>query len=164
MEIGIFARAFDGENVSQLLDAVAAHNIHCVHFNLKCAGVPTLPETIDTALCQDIRQAFGRRGMKMAALSATFNAIDSNEEFRREQTGRAGKLIRCCHQLGTDVVSLCTGTRDPADMWRYHPQPPSPAAWGYLVSTLEQLLPVAEAERVVLGIEPEVANVIDSAP
>ena len=163
MEIGIFARTFDGDNVDQLLNAAAAHQLRCVHFNLKCVGVPTLPETVDADSCQCIHHAFECRGMKMAALSATFNAIDPNSELRREQTRRARELIRHCRLLGTRVVSLCTGTRDPADMWRYHPENSSPAAWNDLVYTLEQLLPVAEAEQVVLGIEPEVANVIDSA-
>jgi sugar phosphate isomerase/epimerase len=163
MEIGIFARTFDGEKVEQLLDAALSHDLCCIHFNLKCAGVPTLPETIDASFCQGIRQAFEQRGMKMAALSATFNAIDPNEPFRREQTRRAGELIRHCRLLGTEVVSLCTGTRDPADMWRYHPDNSSLTAWNDLIDTLEQILPVAEAEQVVLGIEPEVANVIDSA-
>ena len=163
MELGIFARTFDGENVEQLLDAVAAHGLRCVHFNLKCAGLLTLPDAIDTAVCRSIRQAFERRDMKMSALSATFNAIDPNEPLRREQTRRAGELVRSCKLLGTAVVSLCSGTRDPIDMWRHHPENSSPTAWNDLVDTLEQLLPVAEAERIVLGIEPEVANVVDSA-
>ena len=61
MEIGIFARTFDGDNVETLLDAVAAHGLRCVHFNLKCAGVPTLPETIDPAFCHGIRQCVPAR-------------------------------------------------------------------------------------------------------
>ena len=70
MEISIFARTFDGDHVEQLLDAVAAYGLRCVHFNLKCAGVPTLPDTIDTAFCHRIREAFEQRGMKMVALAA----------------------------------------------------------------------------------------------
>lgn len=163
MELGIFARTFDGDGVEQLLDAVAAHGLRCVHFNLKCAGVATLPDTIDAAFCHSIREAFEQRGLNMVALSATFNAIDPDEQFRRQQTRRAVEILRCCRMLETGVVSLCTGTRDHVDMWRYHPENSSPAAWSDLIDTLEQLLPVAEAERVILGIEPEVANVIDSA-
>jgi sugar phosphate isomerase/epimerase len=164
MELGIFARTFDGENVEKVLDATAAHGLRCVHFNLRCAGMPTLPETLDMGFCEAIRRVFEQRGMKMAALSATFNAIDPNVSARREQTERATRLLRYCRPLGTEVVSLCTGTRDPADMWRYHPENSTPAAWDDMVDTLQRLLPVAAAERVVLGIEPEVANVIDSAP
>jgi sugar phosphate isomerase/epimerase len=163
MEIGIFARTFDGDSVEQLLEAALSHKLRTVHFNLKCAGVPTLPETLEPILCQDIRQAFEQRGMTMVALSATFNAIDPNQPLRREQTRRTVELIRHCRSLGTEVVSLCTGTRDPSDMWRYHPDNAEPVAWRDLICTLEQLLPAAEAEQVVLGIEPEVANCVDSA-
>jgi sugar phosphate isomerase/epimerase len=163
IEIGIFARTFEGENVGQLLDVVRSHGLNLAHFNLRCAGMSALPEVIDVERCRRVRQAFQDRGMKMVALSATFNAIDPNESFRRENTRRAIELIRHCRLLGTNVVSLCTGTRDLADMWRYHPENSSPSAWNDLIATMEQLLPVAEAEQVVLGIEPEVANVIDSA-
>jgi sugar phosphate isomerase/epimerase len=163
MQLGIFARTFDGDRIEPLLDAAAAHGLRHIHFNLKCVGVPTIPETIDETLCRNIHSAFQKRGMKMVALSATFNAIDPDKALRRQQTRRTSDLIRACKLLGTDAVSLCTGTRDPADMWRHHPENASPAAWNDLVETLEELLPVAEAENVVLGIEPEVANVIDSA-
>ena len=159
-----FARTFDGDNVDTLLDAVAAHGLRCVHFNLKCVGVPTLPETIDPAFCRRIRRRSCARGMKMAALSATFNAIDPNEELRREQTRRATQLIRCLSAARSRGGVALHGHARPGNMWRYHPENSSPAAWNDLVDTLEQLLPVAAAERVVLGIEPEVANVIDSAP
>jgi sugar phosphate isomerase/epimerase len=163
MELGIFARTFDGTHIAQVLDAVAAHGLRCVHFNLKCAGVAPLPEKIAPASCQDIRKAFEKRGLRMVAISGTFNAIDPNKNSRQEQIRRASELIRNCKRLGTDVVSLCTGTRDPADMWRYHPENSSSSAWNDLIKTLEQLLPVAEAEKIVLGIEPEAANVIDSS-
>jgi sugar phosphate isomerase/epimerase len=126
--------------------------------------VPTLPESIDAAVYHSIRAAFERRGLRMAALSATFNAVDPNEELCYEHTRRAMELLRCCRLLGTGVVSLCTGTRDPVDMWHFHPENSSPTTWRDLVHTLEQLPPVTEVEQVVLGIESEVANVVSSAP
>ena len=48
-------------------------------------------------------------------------------------------------------------------MWRRHPDNDKPDAWSDLLATLDQLVPVAEEHGVVLGIEPEHANVIDSA-
>jgi sugar phosphate isomerase/epimerase len=65
--------------------------------------------------------------------------------------------------LGTEIITLCTGTRDPYNMWRYHPDNSSPAAWRDLLDALAVALEIAEAYKVTLGIEPEVSNVIDSA-
>lgn len=163
MEIGIFARTFAGSRVEPMLDAAIAHGLRHIHFNLKCAGVPSLPEVIDPALCQSVCEAFQQRNMKMVAISGTFNMIDPDVERRREQTGRALQLIRCCGRLGTNVVSLCTGSRNATDMWQHHPDNASSDAWRDLIETLEAILPTAESDGVTLGIEPEVANVIDTA-
>jgi sugar phosphate isomerase/epimerase len=48
-------------------------------------------------------------------------------------------------------------------MWRAHPENGSKEAWADLLGTLERLVPIAEESGVFLGIEPELANVIDSA-
>lgn len=61
------------------------------------------------------------------------------------------------------MLSLCTGTRDPLDMWKRHPDNDRPDAWRDLLTTSEQLLPVAERNGLTLGIEPERNNVVNSA-
>src|SRR5207253_1284074 len=78
-------------------------------------------------------------------------------------TARGIRMIERCRDLGTSVAALCTGTRNTESMWRFHADNSLPEAWSDLIGTLEQLLPVAEAYGVKLGIEPEPNNVIDSA-
>jgi sugar phosphate isomerase/epimerase len=65
--------------------------------------------------------------------------------------------------MGTSVITLCTGSCDAADMWRFHPGNNSKEAWSALCDTLEQALIIAESNDVILGVEPELANVINSA-
>jgi sugar phosphate isomerase/epimerase len=72
-------------------------------------------------------------------------------------------LASVCKQLGTDVITLCTGTRDPGDMWRRHPDNDTPAAWKDLLASLTEALAIAEKYNVHLAVEPEVNNVMDSA-
>ena len=163
MEIGIFARTFAGQTLQEVLDKIVAHRLRRVHFNLKCAGVESLPEIIEDDLCRTVRNEFQKRQLVMVGISGTFNAIHPNKAIRADQTRRAQHLIRRCRALGTSLFTLCTGTRDPNDMWRYHPDNAKVEAWSDLLRTLELLLAVAEEEDVVLGIEPETANVIDSA-
>ena len=72
-------------------------------------------------------------------------------------------LAAACEKLGTSVITLCTGTRDPDNMWRRHPDNDTPEAWDDLVVSMRQAIEVAEEYQVTLAFEPEVANVVDSA-
>jgi sugar phosphate isomerase/epimerase len=61
------------------------------------------------------------------------------------------------------VITLCTGTRDPEDMWRWHPDNATPAARQDLLASLSAALAIADETDIVLGIEPEPANVVANA-
>jgi len=161
--LGIFARTFSEPTLEGVLDAIVSHNLDLVHFNLGCAGLESLPEEIDAAVCQRVRHGFQRRQLKMVALSGTYNMIDPDVARREQMTRRACRLIGRARDLGTHCITLCTGSRDPENMWQAHPDNDSPEAWREMVATLEKLLSSAEQHGVTLGIEPEKANVINSA-
>jgi sugar phosphate isomerase/epimerase len=72
-------------------------------------------------------------------------------------------LVDHAAAMGTGMVTLCTGTRDPEDQWRHHPDNASPEAWRDLLEEVSKACALAEAKGVKLGIEPELANVIDGA-
>ena len=61
------------------------------------------------------------------------------------------------------MITLCTGTRDPDDQWRAHPDNGSAEAWRDLIAAMETALACAERWNIDLGIEPELANVVSSA-
>ncbi len=163
MQIGIFARTFQRPTLSGLLDAIAASGVETVQFNFSCAGLPTLPERVDPAMIGEIRREFETRGLKLAAVSGTFNMIHPDSRAREAGLRRLRGLVGACATLGAPVVTLCTGTRDPDNMWRGHPENASHAAWKDLLDGLTQALEAAEQHQVTLGIEPEPANVVDSA-
>jgi sugar phosphate isomerase/epimerase len=163
MQLGIFAKTFVRPNFQETFAAAKAFGFECVQFNFSCAGLPTLPESIDPALVRRIRSELESWELLMAAVSGTCNLIHPEPAQRARNIANLETLIRACQQLGTFVTTLCTGTRDAEDMWRAHPGNHSTEAWGDLVQALEKLLPVAQECGVVLGVEPEPANVIDSA-
>ena len=163
MEIGIFSRTFTRPGLGMLLDSVVAHGLSYVHFNLASAGLASLPDELAPDQIVEIRSAFDSRKLIMTSISGTFNAIHPDLRRRAQETQRACGLIEHCPSLGTFVVSLCTGSRDPQDMWKRHRDNQDPDAWRDLLATLEKLLPVAESSGVVLVIEPETNNVVDSA-
>jgi sugar phosphate isomerase/epimerase len=122
-----------------------------------------VPETLDEATCVQIRAEFEQRDLTMVGVSATYNTIHPDESRRAAETARARRVIELAPALGTDLVTLCTGTRDPEDMWRAHPGNEAPEAWDDLLVTLEVLHEAAQAAGVYLGVEPEAANVVSSA-
>jgi sugar phosphate isomerase/epimerase len=163
MHLGIFAKVFSRPTLDETLDAIAAHGLTHVQFNMSCVGLPTLPDSVDLDLCDRIAAAFEARGLTMAAVSGTYNMIHPNPSRRSADSIRLKKLAEACGRLGTPVVTLCTGTRDPFDMWRWEPGNEMVAAWEDLTETMDFLLNQTEGTGVTLAFEPELANVINSA-
>ncbi len=161
--IGIFARTFARPTVEETLDAVAAHGIGVVQFNMSCAGLPSLPDRIEPALAARIRGALATRDIRMAAVSGTFNMIHPDERARRDGLRRLGILAAACAAIGVSIITLSSGTRDPDDLWRRRPDNDTPEAWGDLLRSMGEAARIAEEAGVTLAVEPEVANVVDSA-
>ena len=163
MQLGIFARTFVRPTLEEVLDAVKGHGLNCIQFNMACAGLPSMPDEIDPTLCDRIRRGMAARGLTMVAVSGTFNMIHPDPSERQRGLRRLAVLAAACKRLGTAAISLCTGTRDPDDKWRHHPDNATPQAWRDLVRSMETALQIADAHEITLGVEPEVSNVVDSA-
>src|SRR5262249_50171232 len=157
MEIGIFAKTFPRKTLDATLDAIRAHGLKHVQFNMACVGLPPMPEEIHDGLCERIRRAFAVRGLRLAAGSGTFNMIHPDPAKRADGLRRLAVLAAACRGMGTSVLTLCTGTRDPDDMWRRHRDNDSPEAWHDLLASMREAVRVAEATKVTLALEPEVA-------
>lgn len=163
MQPGIFAKTFSRPGLEAVLDAVAAHGLRVIQFNCSCLGGPSLPDAIAPETAAHVRQECERRGIAMAAVSGTFNMIHPDIRQRRDGLRRLDVLAGACSHLGTSVITLCTGTRNPDNMWRAHPGNASAGAWQDLRESMDEAIAIAERHEVTLAIEPEVTNVIDSA-
>lgn len=163
MQLGIFAKIFSRSTVEEVFSAVAMHGLRCVQFNFACAGLARLPDEIELGIMDRILQITAAQEIGLAAVSGTFNMIHPSLAQRNQGLERLRVLISAGSYLGANVITLCSGTRDPEDMWRYHPENSSPEAWRDLTESLEEALEVAEVHDITLGIEPEISNVIDSA-
>jgi sugar phosphate isomerase/epimerase len=161
--LGIFAKTFLRPTVEAALDEVAALQLRFVQFNFSCAGLSTLPETIESSLLERIQASTRRLGIKITAVSGTFNLIDSDRERRDAHLRRLGVLATACKALGTTMITLSTGTRDHDDMWRAHPDNSSPAAWEEMLESLALALWITEPSAVTLVVEPEPGNVMSDA-
>jgi sugar phosphate isomerase/epimerase len=76
---------------------------------------------------------------------------------------RLDVMAEVAADLGATILSLCTGTRDPDNMWRHHPGSDLPDAWDDIVREANRAVAIAEKYDLQVGIEPEPGNVIRDA-
>ena len=163
MRLGIFAKTFAGTDPLTVLTAVRAAGYGSVQYNMACSGLPALPDALTAGQIAAVAQASRATGVAIAALSGTYNMIHPDPALRSSGLRRLGVLIDGAAAMGTGMVTLCTGTRDPEDQWRAHPDNQTPQAWRDLLDEMAKVCTMAEVAGIRLGIEPELANVVDGA-
>lgn len=163
MRLGIFAKTFPGSDPASVLSAVKAAGFSAAQYNMACSGLDAMPERIAPEIAQAVADAAGQTGVEIVAISGTYNMIHPDPAKREAGHRRLDVIAAQAKNMTTGLVTLCTGTRDPDDQWRHHPDNATPEAWRDLLRAMETAIAIAERHDVDLGIEPEVANVIDSA-
>ena len=163
MQLGIFAKTFTATGALPVLRAVADAGYTAAQFNMACLGLPSMPDKIETSSARSVAAASGETGVSIAAVSGTYNMIHPDHSVRVSGLARLEVLAASCADMGTRLITLCTGTRDAQDQWRWHPDNASDAAWGDLRAEMEAAVAIAERFDIELGIEPELANVVSSA-
>jgi sugar phosphate isomerase/epimerase len=164
MRLGIFARTFPRPTLEATRDAVIAQGLRTVQFNPGLLGGPSLPERLDPADIARVSRAHAERGIEMAAVSGTYNMAHPDPERRTGGARRLRALIAAAPALGTRAVTLCTGTRDPDDMWRDHRDNASAEAWRDMLESVGAAVEAAEDAGVTVLVEPEPGNVVRDAP
>ncbi|MBV8379112.1 MAG: sugar phosphate isomerase/epimerase [Verrucomicrobia bacterium] len=163
MELGIFAKTFRRPDLQATLEAVQALDLRSVQFNFECAGLSSLPDAVPAAVLAAMTAESCATGIRFAAISGTFNMAHPEREAREQGLRRLRVVIEAAAQLAVPRVTLCTGTRDPNNMWQDHRDNRSDQAWADLLSTIEPALDSAAEFGVALAIEPEHSNVVCNA-
>lgn len=163
MRLGIFAKTFPGTDPATVLAQAKAAGFASVQYNMACSGLPAMPDAITPAEATAVHHAAEQSGLAVAAVSGTYNMIHPDPAVRATGLARLEILAAASAAMGTGLITLCTGTRDPQDQWRRHPDNDTPEAWRDLLTEMTKAAAIAERHNIRLGIEPELANVVDSA-
>jgi sugar phosphate isomerase/epimerase len=163
MKIGIFAKTFSRPTVEELFQAIAGYRINSVQFNLSCAGLDPLPENMPPEVTQRIADSAEQATVELSAISGTFNMAHPDPVDRSANLTKFEVLCDVAATLHIPVITLCTGTRDPANMWKWHSENDSKEAWDDMVQTIDSALIAAERNNLILAFEPESENVVNSA-
>jgi sugar phosphate isomerase/epimerase len=163
MRLGIFAKTFDGNSPGPVLAAAAAAGYSAVQYNMTCSGLPSMPDELPSEIVKAVAGAAARSQITIVGLSGTYNMIHPDPKVRAKGHERLAKLAAAAPGMKTNLITLCTGTRDPDDQWRYHPENGGVEAWQDLRASMEVAVRIADEHDVYLGIEPEPANVVNSS-
>jgi sugar phosphate isomerase/epimerase len=156
MRVGIFARTYARPTLEAVLDAVLADGLDVVQFTPALLDGPELE-------IERVASAHADRGLQIAAVSGTYNMAHPDPARRAAGARRLAEVIAAAPAWGARVVSLCTGTRDPDDMWRAHPDNASAEAWRDMRESVAGAVEAAERAGVVVAVEPEPGNVVADA-
>ncbi len=163
MRPGIFAKIFADGSLDASLDGVLASGVAAIQFNLALTGGPSLPDDVPPGLAARVRDSMRDRDLEMVAVSGTYNMAHPDPAVRRRGLQCLETVVAAAPTLGTRVVTLCTGTRDPDDMWRWHPDNATSEAWSDMLDAVHGAVQIAAKHSVILGVEPEHGNVVADA-
>jgi sugar phosphate isomerase/epimerase len=163
MRLGIFSKTFDGKEPVGVLGAVRSAGYSAAQYNMACSGLAAMPDAIAPGVARAVAQAAREQGVEIAAVSGTYNMIHPDVQVRTAGHARLDVLAAACAGMGTRLITLCTGTRDPHDQWKEHADNHSTEAWRDLLASMETAIAIADKHGIELGIEPELANVVSSA-
>lgn len=124
-------------------------------------GSSSLLENVCVETTRAVARAAARSGVRICAVSTTFNLIQPSA--LEAGLSRLPALAKAALAVDCDLLTLCTGTMHPADMWAYHPENRSPKAWNDMVDALRQVCRIASRYGLRTAIEPETAKVVCDA-
>lgn len=162
MELGIILGELQRPTTDELFQAVRSYGFTQIQFGYGPFCGTDLPERLDPAFVQNIGAQARANGIEIAAVSGTYNMIHPDPAARERGLARLEVIAASCQHLGCDFVTLCTGTRNPESMWRWHADNQTQSAWDDLLVSMESALAVAERHDVSLGIECEASNVVNT--
>ena len=163
MRIGIFAKTFDAQTPGMALRAVKRAGYQAAQYNMACSGLGALPLAIGEAAADGVRGASLETSIEIAAISATYNMIHPDIGVRENGRRSFGAIAGRARQMGAGLLTVCTGSCDPLDQWRDHPDNAGAAAWREMCGEFQHLLAIAERCDIAIGVEPELANVVSTA-
>jgi len=163
MYSAIFARTYTSKDAREVLASAAADGYAGVQFNLVCAGLASLPETLPEGIAEEVAAQARKNGLRIAALSGTYNMAHPDPTVRMASRVGFANVIEAARRMAAPVVTLCTGSRNPVDMWKHHPDNSTAAAWSDFRAELDYALELAGSAGIKLGVEPEPGNVVGDA-
>lgn len=163
MKLGMYSIEIRRPTTEGLFSAIRDAGFSQVQFDFSSVCDEQMPLNIERGLVGDVRRTADRYGVEIAAVNGTFNMIHPDKAEREDGYNRFATVAAACRELDCEFVTLCTGSRNATNMWAWHDGNLEPSAWDDLLVSTEKVLEQAERYDLVLGIECEPNNCVNSA-
>lgn len=160
MKAGIFAKTYPLGSPAAIFNAATCDGFSTVQFNLSCIGLDPLPAELPIDDIADLKTVAADAKIEFAALSGTYNMAHPDGHIRAAARLGFANVVNAAALMGAPIVTLCTGSRNPLDMWSAHPDNNSPQAWHDMRQELDFAIELAQRHGLLLGIEPEPGNIV----
>ncbi len=163
MELGFFSPEISGDNAEEVFRKARAYGFTEVQYDFITSHREEMPESFFPGELEQVKSAAERCGIRITAVNGTFNMVDSDDQRLAEYIRRFGKICEAARFFGAKIVTLCTGSKNPAGMWRYSPETAKEEVFSELLRTTRRIMPLAAEYGLVFGVETEASNVIFTA-
>lgn len=162
MELGIFSKTYEG-TLEDVFFKMSKDNLHHTQFNMACIpGYESIPSAFNTQDLNEVVLLSKKYNIKIDALSGTFNMIDSNKKDLEENIIKFKNLCLIANALEIPIITLCTGSRNRESKWKWSDDNLSDKSWDTLIDTTSKILGYAKEYDVILGVETEASNIINT--
>lgn len=113
-------------------------------------------------LARAVSSASEKYGIEVVSVNGTFNMAHPDSEVRLEGVRRYDALLSLSREIGSGIVTLCSGTRYRPHLWRYSAENNTKDAWADMLDTMLRVTEKAEKYSITLAVETEAANVVST--
>ena len=162
MKLGIFAKTFTNLKPNKLLKVIAKNGYSTAHYNMTCSGLESVPDYISERILNDIKNAIKNNAIDICSLSGTYNIVHPNKKIKIKGEQNFKILASLATKIPVKLITLCTGTKNSNDQWCIHKDNNLNTTWKEMLNSIERLILIAEKHDIILGIEPELGNIVNS--
>ncbi|MBS4195910.1 sugar phosphate isomerase/epimerase family protein [Lederbergia citri] len=162
MEIGMYTIEIQRPTTRELFTAIKDAGFSQVQFDFSSVCDEQMPLRFEPGLLQEIQRQAERNRVEIVAVNGTFNMIHPSVLEREDGYKRFASVAEASRELNCEFVTLCTGSRNTKSMWAWHEDNLNPEAWEDLLASTDKVLEQAECYNLILGIECEPNNCINS--
>ena len=122
MELGFFSPEIKGRDVTEVFAKARAYGFSEVQYDFLTTHGEEMPAAFYPEELEQINAVAKANEIRVTAVNGTFNMVHDDPEYRTEYIRRFGLICEAAASFGAKVVTLCTGSKSRAGMWRYTPE------------------------------------------
>lgn len=170
MKLGLCTTDLERTSPENLLTRVADYGFSCVQLAFDSVEIEgftadtriEIPGSVPSGILIRLDKTAASRGLDITAVNGTFNMSHPDSEIRSEGVRRFPGFLDAAKELGARYISICTGSRNPAHLWRPHPDNITESAWCDMQDTVLRCTELAASRGLTLMVEVEASNVVNT--